>query len=150
MEIERKFLIHELPKDLEQYPHARLEQGYLCTNPVVRIRKEDDEYYLTYKSKGFLAREECNLPLNEESYYHLKKKIDGNLISKVRYRIPLTDELTIELDIFDEPFASLYLAEVEFPTIEAAKSFVPPTWFGEDVTHDPAYHNSTMSHQTTN
>ncbi len=147
MEIERKFLLKELPKDLEQYPHAHLEQGYLCTNPVVRIRKEDNQYYLTYKSKGFMAREEYNLPLNEESYYHLKKKIDGNLISKVRYRIPLTDELTIELDVFEAPFAPLYLAEVEFPTIEDAEKFVPPAWFGKDVTHDPAYHNSTMSRQ---
>lgn len=147
MEIERKFLIKQLPANLEKYPHAHLEQGYLCTNPVVRIRKDEDSYYLTYKGKGLLAREEYNLPLNEDAYYHLKKKIDGNLISKVRYRIPLTDELTIELDIFDDPFAPLTLAEVEFSSIEEAMAFVPPAWFGADVTNDPAYHNSTLSRQ---
>ena len=50
MEIERKFLISKenLPADLNSYPHHRLEQGYLSTAPVVRIRKEDDNYYLTY------------------------------------------------------------------------------------------------------
>lgn len=54
MEIERKFLISKenLPADLDAYPHHKLEQGYLSTAPVVRIRKEDDNYYLTYKSKG--------------------------------------------------------------------------------------------------
>ena len=50
MEIERKFLIRQLPEHLEQYPCLQIEQGYLCTNPVVRIRKQDDSYFLTYKS----------------------------------------------------------------------------------------------------
>lgn len=145
MEIERKFLIGSLPKDLEQYPHAHMEQGYLCVEPVVRVRRDGDDYYLTYKSHGFLAREEYNLPLNEEAYTHLKKKADGHIIAKTRYRIPLPDGLTAELDIFYPPFAPLRLVEVEFSTIEAAENFEPPAWFGKDVTNDPAYHNSTMS-----
>ena len=92
MEIERKFLITELPENLEQYPFHLIEQGYLCTAPVVRIRKQDEEYYLTYKSKGMMVREEYNLPLTAEAYYHLKEKVDGNLISKKRYLIPLTEK----------------------------------------------------------
>ena len=50
MEIERKFLIQkleELPFSPFDYPHKELEQGYLCTAPVVRIRREDDDYVLT-------------------------------------------------------------------------------------------------------
>ena len=87
MEIERKFLISKenLPADLNSYPHHRLEQGYLSTAPVVRIRKEDDNYYLTYKSKGLMTREEYNLPLTKESYEHMRPKADGILISKTRY-----------------------------------------------------------------
>ena len=83
MEIERKFLISKenLPTDLNSYPHHRLEQGYLSTAPVVRIRKEDDNYYLTYKSKGLMTREEYNLPLTKESYEHIlfRKKTDSPL-----------------------------------------------------------------------
>ena len=103
MEIERKFLISKenLPADLNSYPHHRLEQGYLSTAPVVRIRKEDDNYYLTYKSKGLMTREEYNLPLTKESYEHMRPKADGILISKTRYLIPEKDRLTIELDVFD-------------------------------------------------
>ena len=82
MEIERKFLIKALPDDLDSYPCVHIEQGYLNTNPVVRIRKQNNDYILTYKGKGMLAREEYNLPLNEESYVHLKAKCDGNIISK--------------------------------------------------------------------
>ena len=78
MEIERKFLIKKenLPENLASYPCHRIEQGYLCTSPVVRIRRQDDDYFLTYKSKGLMSREEYNLPLNEESFTHLKEKID--------------------------------------------------------------------------
>ena len=145
MEIERKFLIRQLPEHLEQYPCRHIEQGYLCTNPVVRIRKQDDAYFLTYKSGGLMAREEYNLPLDEASYQHLLTKIDGRLIRKKRYMIPLNDSLTIELDVFEDDLAPLLLAEVEFPDEASALSFTPPEWFGTDVTFSSEYHNSTLS-----
>lgn len=145
MEIERKYLLNKLPDDITQYPSHRIEQGYLCTDPVVRIRRQDDDYILTYKSSGLMAREEYNLPLNAAAYEHLKQKADGHFIEKTRYRIPLTDKLTIELDEFDGEFAPLLLAEVEFETEEEAMAFVPPDWFGEDVTFCNTYHNSSLS-----
>ena len=145
MEIERKFLIDPLPENLSQYPFRQLEQGYLCTEPVVRIRREDNEYYLTYKSKGLMVREEYNLPLTKEAYEHLLPKIDGILITKNRYLIPLSEKLTIELDIFEGELAPLVLAEVEFSSEEEANRFTPPEWFGEEVTYSTKYHNSTLS-----
>ena len=146
MEIERKFLTKALPDDLDSYPCVHIEQGYLNTNPVVRIRKQNNDYILTYKGKGMLAREEYNLPLNEKSYVHLKTKCDGNIISKRRYIIPFNG-LKIELDVFDAPFAPLIMAEVEFDCLEAAYAFLPPDWFAQEVTHKPEYHNSYMSRQ---
>ena len=65
MEIERKYLIDRLPENLEQYDCQHIEQGYLNTDPVVRVRRDNDDYYLTYKGKGLLSREEYNLPLNK-------------------------------------------------------------------------------------
>lgn len=136
MEIERKYLLDQLPENLTSYPCKKIEQGYLSTEPVVRIRRSDDEYYLTYKSKGLMVREEYNLPLTKESYLHLREKADGVLISKTRYLLPLTGtDLTIELDVFDAPYEGLYLAEVEFPDEASANAFVPPVWFGKDVTY---------------
>ena len=147
MEIERKYLIEkeQLPADLASYPFHKIEQGYLCTSPVVRIRRQDDEYFLTYKSKGLMAREEYNLPLTQEAYEHLKSKADGLVISKTRYLIPEKNGLTIELDVFHKDYEGLLLAEVEFPSIEEANAFTPPDWFDQDVTKDPAYHNSNLS-----
>lgn len=145
MEIERKFLVRTLPEDLERYPSQLLEQAYLCTEPVVRVRRSDDTFTLTYKSKGLMSREEYNLPLTPESYEHLKQKADGNIIRKQRYRIPTKHGLTIELDIFAPPFDDLILAEVEFSSEEQAMAFTPPQWFGEEVTWSTEYHNSTLS-----
>ncbi len=152
MEIERKYTIKKLPANLDSYPCHLIEQAYLNTKPVIRIRKEDDNYYLTYKGSGMMAREEYNLPLNEESYYHLLEKADGIVISKKRYVLPLSDfqpdnkeNLFIELDIFEGKLAPLIIAEIEFPTEEMANSFIPPEIFAEDVTFDPKYHNSNLS-----
>ena len=118
MEIERKFLVDTPPDGYESCPFHEIEQAYLCTDPVVRIRKEDESFYLTYKSKGLMAREEYNLPLTKESYSHLLKKADGNILTKRRYLLPLLGDstLTVELDIFDGKFKGLILAEVEFHT----------------------------------
>ena len=144
MEIERKYLISSVPFALSSYPCRKIEQGYLSTAPVVRIRRDNNDYILTYKSKGMMIREEYNLPLTAESYAHLRKKTDGLLITKKRYCIPL-DPYTIELDIFEGDLAPLILAEVEFPSEEEANAFTPPEWFAKDVTYSGKYHNSYMS-----
>ena len=145
MEIEKKYLIRRFPENLEQYECKRIAQGYLCTAPVVRIRQSNDDFYLTYKGAGLMAREEYNLPLTKEAYEHLLPKIDGLLISKTRFLIPLSDGLTAELDIFDGELAGLTMVEVEFTTIKQADQFIPPEWFGEDVTNSGKYHNSYLS-----
>ena len=159
MEIERKFTLKTLPGNLDSYPSLHIEQAYLSTNPVVRVRKENDEYYMTYKGSGMMAREEHNLWLSEEAYYHLRDKADGRILSKTRYLIPLEYpgfnpgfptpprdyRLTIELDVFEGELSSLVLAEVEFGSTEAAEAFLPPDWFDEDVTYCKEYHNSYMA-----
>lgn len=146
MEIERKYLITDPLPGYEAYPYHSIEQGYLCTEPVVRVRKEDDTYYLTYKSKGLLAREEYNLPLTREAYDHLIEKADGTILTKKRYLIPIDSTgLTIEFDVFEGRYQGLMLAEVEFETEEEANVFIPPEWFGEDVTFSGEYQNSRLS-----
>lgn len=164
MEIERKFLIREqdLPANYQTYPSRQLEQGYISTSPSVRIRRDENRYIFTCKGGGHLKREEFELPLTKEEFDHLKTKVEGNWIKKRRYFLPVhpdgtvekepsaTAELTIELDIFDEPFAPLIYAEVEFPTEEAANAFTPPSWFGKDVTLLPGYQNSALSQKPLN
>lgn len=150
-EIERKFLVKKeialgyLEKSKnKEYECHEIEQAYLTTDPVIRVRKSDDEYYMTYKGKGFMSREEYNLPLTKEAYVTLLKKADGNVITKTRILIPY-DRYTIELDIFKPPFDYIYMAEVEFDSEDDANSFTAPEWFSEEVTRDRNYHNSVLS-----
>ena len=144
VEIERKFLVHSIPFDIERFEHKTYIQGYLSTKPVVRVRKEGEDYVLTYKGVGDLVREEYNLPLDEESFLHLLDKADDNIIIKRRFFIPF-EGLVIELDLFDGDLAPLRLAEIEFKSEQEAKEFVPPDWFGDEVTYDPNYSNASMS-----
>lgn len=158
-EIERKYIVNELPENYTRYPHLDLEQGYLNTHPTVRIRKENENYYLTYKNGSNVVREEYNLPLDQPAYLHIREKCDGILIKKKRYQIPIENPsykealspeeksatLTIELDIFEDSLAPLMYAEVEFTSEKEANAFIPPSWLGLDVTADLHYTNASLS-----
>ena len=173
IEIERKYLIDKIPSNLEQYPVHVIEQGYLNIYPAIRIRRDGENYYMTYKgvhSEDGIGQVEYNLPLYEPSYRHLLEKADGRLIRKKRYIIPINEDaydeafleahpdirarvknggIRIELDIFADsapaPFEDLVLAEIEFPSEEAAAAYRPASWFGEDVTGQKEYSNAYLS-----
>lgn len=153
MEIEKKYKIKYMPDEMEKCPKKVIEQGYLCTRPVLRIRKSNEEYILTYKSRFGLPKADkavkvCNeeeMRLDEAGYQHLKKKIDGKLIQKVRYLIPLKGGLTAELDVFEGNLEGLVIVEVEFSSQQEARNFIPPDWFGEDVTSDKRYTNKELA-----
>lgn len=154
MEIEKKYLIEKLPEDLSAYEKWEIEQCYLCTDPAIRIRKKNEDYILTYKNRHtdlnleeqdkLNASQEVEVPLTEKSYQHLKKKADGICITKTRYRIPY-GKFVIELDVFHGDYDGFYLAEVEFDTVSEGRDFMPPDWFGKDVSGDYHYTNSYLS-----
>lgn len=153
MEIERKYAINYIDGDLAAYHSKKIEQGYLCQNPTLRIRKSNLDYILTYKSKdgidlkegGAIIHNEVELPLTEEAYLSLKLKIDGNLVYKTRYLIPLDKGLTAELDIFEGVLTGLIFVEVEFPDEMMADEFVPPKWFGKELSADNRFSNHHLS-----
>lgn len=149
MEIERKFLVDRLPEDLDQYPHTKIEQGYLCTSPTVRIRRAGDVFWLTIKerlvsdSTAIHNREE-EFQLSEDAYNTLKSKCDGIFVNKTRYKIPVNGYVA-ELDIFHGRHEGLVIVEVEFPNTEASDNFTVPSWFGTEVSQDSRYSNSYLA-----
>lgn len=144
MEIERKFLVKALP-NLENIRYKEILQAYICSTPVIRIRKIGDAYFLTVKGKGHIEREEFELPIDAKAFQHLLTKIEGHIIKKRRYYIPLDQSLTAELDIYFDQHEGLYTVEVEFSSKEEAMHFTPPDWFGMDVSLDYHYKNSYLS-----
>jgi len=145
MEIERKFLLPSLPNQLAQYEHAEIEQAYICVDPTIRLRRLNNEYYLTVKQAGLLAREGMEFAVTEKQYRHLWEKIETNILRKTRVYIPIHDGLTAEADIYHGALQGLMTVEVEFESIEQANCFNPPNWFGTDVTKDPNYSNSSLA-----
>lgn len=144
MEIERKYLVKTLP-DLTSYPSKKITQAYISTKPVIRLRQMDDEFFLTVKSKGHLIREEFEMPISQDEYTHLCEKVEGHPIEKTRYYIPLTETLTAELDLYHGFLDHLLTVEVEFKDEESANHFIPPVWFGADITFDARYKNNQLA-----
>lgn len=156
MEIERKFLIKNNAFDLEKYDYIEIQQAYISTSPVIRVRKrcivtaasdkaKAIEYILTVKSKGMLSRQEFELQLTQEDHQNLLKKAEGNVITKRRYIIPLDNGLTLELDYFKDLFDGLVMGEIEFSDEDEAKKYNLPDFILREVTFDKRYHNSNMS-----
>lgn len=143
-EIERKFLVKKLP-NLKEFKSSNIEQCYINYKPVIRIRKKDNEYFITQKSKGNLVREENEIKIDIEVYKILISLVKNNTIKKTRYEIPLSNSLKAELDIYKENLEGLFIVEVEFKSKIEAKKFIIPDWFGLEVTTDSKYKNDNLS-----
>jgi adenylate cyclase len=147
IEIERKFLVEQLPDGLDAHPSREIEQGYLAiTDDVeVRLRRYGDDTFLTVKSSGDGSRIEEEIEIEPRRFAALWPLTEGRRLEKRRYRIPFGDGLTIELDVYHGRLSGLLTAEVEFDTPADASTFVPPDWFGRELTADSAYKNKRLA-----
>jgi adenylate cyclase len=148
LELERKFLLAEAPDDIERYPADRIFQGYLAIGEdgsEVRVRRRRENTTLTVKQGGGLVRREEEVEITRAQFDRLWPLTEGRRVEKTRYLIGLPNRLVIELDTYDGPLAGLMTAEVEFTSAAAAHRFVPPEWFGREVTNDEAYKNRQLA-----
>lgn len=143
MEIERKFLLRTLPQ-LPVMDIRYIEQGYLSTEPEVRIRSKfpyggSRTHTLCIKSNGMLSREEIETTLTPTKFETLVPMCGAPLLRKVYLKYQWND-YTLECSVVDPgaPHSFIY-AEIEFATEEEAQAFEPPSFFGKEVTDDPAY-----------
>ena len=113
-EIERKFLVRQLPTDLEKYPMRQIEQGYLAVErdgTQARLRRAGSVCSLTVKRGGGVARHEWEIELTAAQFDYLWPATQGRRLRKRRYDVPMGD-FTIEIDIYDGCNAGLIVAEV--------------------------------------
>lgn len=144
MEIERKFLVKELP-DLTGTVMIRMEQRYLSVDPVLRIRKADDKHIFTYKSGMGMIRQEEEFEISAEDYAKLCEKTIGHPVAKTRYVMELPDGHHAEIDVYHGRLDGLLVVETEFGSEEEANAFEPPVWFGTEVTDDTYYTNAMLA-----
>ncbi|WP_199856756.1 CYTH domain-containing protein [Nocardia suismassiliense] len=147
VEIERRFLISGRPLSLSDHPYVEISQGYLAVESNgghVRLRRAADELTLTAKRGSGLVRAEYEVRLGLAEFRALWPATEGRRVEKSRYRIGWQGT-TIELDIYRGSLTGLLTAEVEFDSVAAADAFVPPAWFGSEITVEPAYRNHSLA-----
>jgi len=148
-EIERKFLLKQLPDQLKRSRHYIIEQGYLATESAgrqVRLRKKGKTVSLTFKVGRGAHREEREIRLSPKQFAALWPGTAGRRLRKVRYEIPWKN-LLIEIDVYRGRHAGLVVAEVEFPDRVTYRRFKPPSWFGREVTGEKRYSNARLANE---
>ena len=148
MEIERKFLVKSIP-DLTGIIPVYIRQGYLkIADPEERVREKRSakgkSYVHTVKGGYGLCRSETETEISAEEFEKKWPLTKGHRVEKARYKIPYAG-LIIELDVYLNKLDGLHVAEVEFDSVEQAENFIPPEWFGRDVTNDAKYKNKNLA-----
>ena len=111
----------------------------------VRLRQKGDACFMTLKSGAGLQRSEYEIMIDRSQFDVLWPATDGRRVEKTRYPGRLGDQRVFELDVFSGVLAPLTLVEVEFTAVEAAAEFVPPAWFGMDVTDNKCFKNKSLA-----
>ncbi len=146
IEIERKFLIDQLPSWVKHNPADVIEQGYLAITDEleVRIRRKGQRAFLTVKSAGARSRIEEEIEIEMHRFEVLWALTGTRHLRKTRYRVPLKT-LVVEVDVYADALKGLFTAEVEFISEAECDAFNPPAWLGREVTQDPSYKNQALA-----
>ena len=158
-EIERRFLLDTgflkfVNIDFKKLKSYEIIQGYLNIDPAIRVRKKGDKYYFCLKSdtnskeKTVLERAEYEIEISIDVFNSLLKKCDGIILEKSRYILPYRcgdDCYNIEIDVFHKDYEGLIIAEIEFQSLDAAKSFVLPDFLHNEITGIKKYSNANLS-----
>lgn len=142
MEIERKFKLIEFPS-LPEVAFLDQWQGYLATEPEVRIRRTENHtegvetYILCIKSVGDLVRHEVETEITREQFEELASMLDYPLIHKELHAYRLPDGHVMECSRVDD--GAFSYAEVEFASVEEANAWIPPEWLGREMTYEKGF-----------
>jgi adenylate cyclase len=148
-EIERKFLIKRLPREILSSRHYQIKQGYLAAEiggRHVRLRQRAKTAMLTFKVARGVGREEREVRLSAKQFAALWPATAGRRLRKVRYEVPCRN-FTVEIDIYQGRNRGLVIAEVEFPDEASCLKFEPPPWFGREVTGETRYSNIRLAQE---
>ena len=150
-EIERKFIVKNLPTDLDKAKKEYILQGYLDTKQgETRIRNVNNrKFFINEKYGQGIQRDEYEKEITKNDFLDLFKKTNSKIIKKVRYYYPLQNNKIAELDCYFGKLKGLNTVEVEFESMEEAENFNIPLWFGKEVTYDKKFKNHDLSNLET-
>lgn len=141
-EIEVTYVPKYVPDALLQATPTRIIDRYLspADDPRVklRLRQTGKTYELTKKISNNLhdlsVQDEYTIPLTPDEFA-LFSRLDAREVIKDRYKSALGNK-TIEIDVFRGKLEGLVLIEVEFISEAERNAFIPPDYFGNDVTQE--------------
>lgn len=140
-EIERKFLLPELPEFLRLQISDDIDQWYL---PSYRIRKIWDEYKITFKEGEWLEKDEFERDITEQEFLVNWEIWKHESLQKIRHYLNIWWH-EYEWDVYLWDLKPLCTIEVEFKTKEEALKFVPPSWFWPEITEDKRFSNKNLA-----
>ena len=143
-EIERKYRVRDTPQGLSG--GTLLRQAYLAVDGDVEVRLRDrgGTPVLGVKGGHGVERTEVELEIDRASFDELWSLATERRLEKTRYRLPAGGH-TAELDVYAGSLEGLRVVEVEFTTRAEAEAFVPPPWFGDELTGDPRWSNAALA-----
>jgi adenylate cyclase len=143
-EIERKFRVREVPQALGE--GSRLRQAYLAIDGdiEVRVRDQGGAQVLTVKAGRGVRRAEVEVQIGSTEFDELLALEPDRRIDKTRHRVAV-DSHVAEVDVYAGALQGLVVVEVEFASRQEAEAFVPPPWFGEELTDDPRWSNAALA-----
>lgn len=158
-EIERKFIIDptKIPYNLKKMDYKDIIQGYVTSidrdltfrlrHVLYRSQEGDllgEEFFQTIKGKGTKIRDEFEIKLWKNQFSQMWVLCKNRSLHKFRYELP-SENYKYELDQYKNNLSPLWTIEVEFDTLEECDSFIPPKWFGEEITEDNSWSNLSLA-----
>jgi len=134
MEIERKWFIKIIPDltGLQSIPYER-HFLYIGADIEIRIQKKGDKYIFERKQEvNDLTRDNTIFDITQAEFEALKKL---SIKSIIRHSYPLHSIPGGSLKMYQGDFEGLVRAEIEFDSEDEANAFIPPTWFGKEITN---------------
>lgn len=146
VEIERKFVLTEVPPADVLGSGEPLRQGYVAEEGEVevRVRSTRRAATLTVKAGSGLTRTEVEVPITDADVERLWAHTLGRRVEKTRYRVAV-GECVAEVDVYSGELSGLCTAEVEFDSEGDAAAFIPPGWFGREVTGERGWSNAALA-----
>ena len=144
-EIERKFLC-EPSDELLGDPGTAIWQGYLTigADSETRLRRAGDRFWLTTKRGKGLVRSEWEVELTSAQFDAIWPGTEGLRLTKTRHDVSVgVGECVV--DVYEGRLAGLRVVEVEFDSEAEADAFVPPEWFGAEITGVAQYANQRLA-----
>jgi CYTH domain-containing protein len=145
LELERRWRVNRAERpSLEGLPATLIEDRYIIGTRM-RLRRmayaEQAETIWKLTKKYDTDRPEARPIVTTyltESEYALLATLPAHPLRKCRYHL-LIDDRTWSIDLFDDGLKGLELVEIEAANEAELASLNPPSWAGDEITHDPRF-----------